>query len=54
MHRAFLRFLLTWTRIDLRIARSAPEPNLQNIALLRADEMRWMSALQDWEINHAR
>jgi hypothetical protein len=42
-------FILAWTRIDLKIARSTGR-NPAHIAQLVADEQKWLAALQDLEI----
>ena len=50
--RYFYLFLLRWTQFDLRIAMSAPSPNKLHILQLKADERKWLDALQDLEIQN--
>jgi hypothetical protein len=50
--RLFYLFLLRWAQFDLAIALDAPVPNKERIALCRADETRWLRALQDWEVQN--
>ena len=49
MMRLFYRFLLTWTRFDITLARSTGRGQ-HFIAALLADEERWERAL--WNLEH--
>ena len=49
MMRLFYRFLLTWTRFDITLARSTGRGQ-HFIAALLADEARWERAL--WNLEH--
>lgn len=48
----FYSFLLLWSKFDLMIARSAPEPNKAYIIVLREDVAKWERAIQDLEVQH--
>lgn len=43
--RAFYSFLLSWTRLDLMIARSSPVMNIDRLEQLRRDEYEYEGAL---------
>ena len=47
----FYRLMLAWTRLDLRIARSAPVMNMPLLEQLRREEDRWDREIVKLEIN---
>ena len=50
----FYAIMLYATRFELALAKAAPIRNPNNIAALKADEMKWERELRLYEVNHDR